>query len=56
MLNMNDTGLNKFDWIGLGIGLGQLVAGIAAIIIGTKANNIRMNNYQDQMRRIGPKT
>lgn len=51
---MGNTGLNKFDWIGVGLGIANIVVGLATIIVGTKANQVRMNDYQQQMTNIRP--
>lgn len=51
---MNNTGLNKFDWITAGIGLVTVALGIAGTVFGWKAGQIRTNEMAEAYERIKP--
>lgn len=51
---MNNTGLNKFDWITAAIGIATAIMGIVSVVTGTKANTIRMNEQAQQLKRMQP--
>ena len=46
---MNDSGLNKYDWIAAGLALFGVVLGLGGTIASHKANQVRNEQYATQM-------
>lgn len=53
---MKNNGVNGYDIATAVIGILTAVAGIAAVITGTKANNIRYNDWTQKWNNITPPT
>ena len=51
---MNNTGLNKFDWITAAIGITTVIMGILSVVTNTKADAIRLNEKTQQLKRMQP--
>jgi len=49
-----DNGLNRYDWITAGIGVLTAILGLVGVITGTKANNIRMDQQAEAMKKLMP--
>lgn len=49
---VNDSGLNKFDWIAAGLALVGIFLGIGGTIANHKANQVRNEQYAAQMAKM----
>lgn len=56
MFNMKNNGVNGYDIATAVITIATAIAGIAAVVTGTKANNIRFNQWSNKWNSVTPPT